>query len=394
MHIKFSPEDERFRQEAANWLEAQLSGPFRHLRGSRSHTGQSEERRVWEKALGEARWSCIGMPEAYGGRDATLNQQVIFAEEYARAGAPARLGHIGVELTAPTILHFGTDAQKRSFLPRIASGQDIWCQGYSEPGAGSDLANVRTRARLEQGPNGPHWVIEGHKIWTSLAQFSNWIFVICRTEPDTKGAKGLSCLLVPMDQPGVTIRPIKQMTGDAEFNEVFFDGAVTAADNIVGKPGEGWAVAMGTLAFERGASTLAQQMDFRNELNDVIAAAKRNGKAQDPIFRQRLAKAEIGLRIMRYSSLRMLSGDAGSLSNAAYTYKIYWANWRQQLGELAMDILGPAAELAHEDGHFDPLVHMFLMSRSDTIYAGTDQIQRNIIAERALGLPKEARGAA
>jgi alkylation response protein AidB-like acyl-CoA dehydrogenase len=396
MKLGFTSQEERFRAEAASWLERQLSGPFADLRGVRSHTAMVQRRREWEQELGRARWSCIGWPEAYGGRGATLAQQVIFAEEYARAGAPARLGHLGVELLGPTLLAFGTEEQRRRFLPPIAAGGEIWCQGYSEPDAGSDLASVRTRARLSSEPNGPEWVLEGQKVWTSLAQFSDWIFVLCRTEEGSRGSKGLSYLLVPMRQSQITVRPIREMTGEAEFNETYFSGARTAADNIVGAPGEGWKVAMGTLAFERGVSTLAQQMDFRNELNAVIAAARASGTALDPLIRQRIAEAHIGLKIMRYSALRMLANaESGTLSNEAYTYRLHWGVWRKKLGELAMDVLGPEGEIAaHAPYEWPDLQRMFLFSRSDTIYGGTSQIQRNLIAERALGLPKEPRGSA
>ena len=394
MKLGFTEAQETFRDEVAAWLEAQLSGPYAAIRGVTSQTAMPEERLAWEKALGEAGWSAIGWPEQFGGRNADLAQQVIFAEEYARARAPGRLGHMGVELAGPTILHFGNDAQRERFLPKIAAGEEMWCQGYSEPGAGSDLSNVRTKARLEDGPNGKQWVIEGQKIWTSLAQFAHWCFVICRTEEGSRGREGLSYLLVPMDQPGIDIRPIRQMTGEADFNETFFDGAVTAAENVVGEPGQGWKVAMGTLSFERGVSTLAQQMQFRNELQEIIRAAKENGAAKDALIRQRLAKAWRGLQIMRASALRMLSGaDTGALSGPAFTYKIYWATWHRELGELAMDVLGQAGEIAEGDGYeFGDLQRMFLFSRADTIYAGTNQIQRNLISERALGLPKEPRG--
>jgi len=394
MKLGFTAQQEQFRREASGWLERELSGPFRDLRGVKSHTAAFERRREWERALGAARWSCVGWPERYGGRDATLAEQVIFAEEYARTGAPARIGHLGVELLGPTLLAFGTEAQKQRFLPPIARGDEIWCQGYSEPNAGSDLANVRTRARLESASDGSEWVIDGQKVWTSLAQFADWIFVLCRSEEGSRGNRGLACLLVPMRQAGVRLKPIREMTGESEFNETFFDGARTAAGNIVGAPGDGWKVAMGTLAFERGVSTLAQQMDFRNELDAVIAAARANGSAADPLLRQRIADAHIGLKVMRYSALRMLTNnDAGSLSNEAYTYRLHWGVWRKKLGELAMDVLGPRGEIArHAPYEWDELAHMFLFSRSDTIYGGTSQIQRNLIAERALGLPKEPRG--
>jgi alkylation response protein AidB-like acyl-CoA dehydrogenase len=383
MQLGFTAEEERFRGEAAGWLAAQLDGPFRDLRGESSLSGHLERRIAWERALGAARFSCIGWPQQYGGRDATLAEQVIFAEEYARSGAPWRIGHMGIELAGPTILAFGTQAQKERFLPPIARGEEFWCQGYSEPNAGSDLANVRTRAELTQGAAGAEWLINGQKIWTSLAQFAG-----------SRGHRGLSYLLVPMRQGGVTVRPIRQMTGEAEFNETFFADARTAADNVVGAVGDGWRIAMGTLAFERGVSTLGQQMNFRNELDAIIAAARANGLIEDPAIRQRLAHAHIGLKLMRYSALRMLSNaQEGRLSHEAYTYKIFWATWRKKLGELAADVLGPGGEIASAAPYeWDTLPRMFLGSRADTIYGGTNQIQRNIIAERALGLPREPRG--
>ena len=391
MKLGFTPAEERFRSEAAAWLEGQLRGPFKDLRGESSMSGRFERRRDWERALGAARFSCIGWPEQFGGRNATLAEQVIFAEEYARAGAPGRLGHMGIELAGPTILAFGTPAQHARFLPPIARGEELWCQGYSEPNAGSDLANVRTRAALSE--SGTEWVLNGQKIWTSFAQFADWAFVVCRTEEGSRAHRGLSYLLVPMHQPGITVRPIRQMTGEAEFNETFFADARTAVDNVVGAVGDGWRVAMGTLAFERGVSTLGQQMSFRSELRAIVEAAKVSGMLADPGIRQRLAHAHIGLKLMRYSALRMLSGaEAGRLSNEAYTYKIFWAAWRKKLGELALDVLGPRGEIAAGSAYeWDTLPHIFLASRADTIYGGTSQIQRNIIAERALGLPREPR---
>lgn len=394
MKLGFTPREELFRSEAAAWLKEQLSGPFRDIRGVTSMTGMLERRQEWERALGAARWSCIGWPEEYGGRGAPLAEQVIFAEEYARAAAPGRIGHMGIELAGPTILTFGTPEQKRRFLPPIARGEEFWCQCYSEPNAGSDLASIRTRASLQDGPNaGREWVVNGQKIWTSLAQFADWAFVVCRTEEGSRGHRGLSYLLVPMRQAGVTVRPIRQMTGESEFNETFFADARTAAANIVGKPGEGWQVAMGTLSFERGVSTLAQQMNFRNELAGIITAAKANGLIADPDIRQRVAHAHVGLKIMRYSALRMLSAaEAGQLSSEAYTYKIFWASWRKKLGVLAADVLGPSGEIARDAPYeWDLLPRVFLGSRADTIYGGTNQVQRNIIAERALGLPREQR---
>jgi alkylation response protein AidB-like acyl-CoA dehydrogenase len=395
MDLRFSEEDEAFRREIAGWLAEQLEGEFRTVRG-RGGPGDEhalfDERLAWERRLAEAGWTCVAWPEEYGGRGLSFTQQVIFYEEYARAGGPGRVGHIGETLLGPTLLAFGSEEQKRRFLPPIVQGRELWCQGYSEPNAGSDLANVQTKARLE----GDAWVIDGQKVWTSGAAWSDWCFVLCRTEPEAPSHQALSYLLVPMRQPGVDIRPIVQLTGTSEFSEVFYEGARTAAQNVVGRRGEGWKVAMGTLAFERGASTLGQQCLFANELEEVFAVAKRNGKAADPVVRQRLVDAWMGLRVMRFNALRTL-GDSqeASLSRAAMITKIYWATWHRNLGKLAMDVLGPEGEIAagapYELGR---LQQMYLFSRADTIYAGSNQIQRNIIGERALGLPREPRAPA
>jgi alkylation response protein AidB-like acyl-CoA dehydrogenase len=390
MKLGFSRAEEEFRAECADWLNGQMAGEFSDIKGITTLTAKAERRKEWEQQLAAHRWSCIGWPEEWGGRNATLAQQVIFAEEYARAGVPGRVNHIGIELAGPTLLAFGSDAQKQRFLPGIAAGQTIFCQGFSEPGAGSDLASVRTKGRLEDG----EWIVNGQKIWTSLAHISDWIFVVTRTEEGTKGPKGLTFLMMEIDQPGIEIRGIKQINGDAEFNETFFTDARCPADSLIGAVGDGWKIAMGLLAFERGVSTLGQQMGFRNELDEIIAAAKANGAANDPLIRQRLAKAEIGLKLMRYGALRMLSQtDHSKIDGAALTYKIQWASWRRSLGELAMDVLGQAGEV-HDgsDYEWDTLPNLFLYSRADTIYGGTNQIQRNLIAERGLGMPREPRG--
>ncbi|MCH2170150.1 acyl-CoA dehydrogenase family protein [Myxococcota bacterium] len=395
MDLHFSENDEAFRREVAEWLNDNLTGEFEEVRG-RGGPGDEhalvEERRQWERVLGAAGWTCVGWPVEYGGRGLPLHQQVIFYEEYARARAPGRAGHIGETLLGPTLMAFGTEAQKQRFLPGIVSGEELWCQGYSEPNAGSDLANVQTRAELD----GDEWVIHGQKVWTSWSEWSEWCFVVCRTEPDApSNHRALSYLLVPMHQQGIEVRPILQITGTAEFGEVFFDGARTASDNIVGERGAGWKVAMGTLAFERGASTLGQQHQFQNELDEIIEIAKRNGAAQDPVLRQRLVDAWIGLRIMRFNALRVLSGNEGAeLGPESMITKIYWATWHREMGKLAMDVLGAESELA-EGGPYEltQLQRLFLYTRSDTIYAGSNQIQRNLISERALGMPREPRPA-
>tara|TARA_R110000772_G_scaffold46915_2_gene107219 strand:+ start:97982 stop:99172 length:1191 start_codon:yes stop_codon:yes gene_type:complete len=396
MKLSFSPEDERFREEVATWLADNLCGEFEPIRfrgGPGDEHSFVEERKAWEQKLAEGGWTCIGWPKQYGGRAASVEQQVIFNEEYARAGGPGRMGHIGETLMGPTLIAFGSEAQRERYLPGIRAGREFWCQGYSEPSAGSDLANVKSRARLNESTG--QWQINGQKVWTSLAHESQYVFVIARTDPDSSAHKGLGFFLVAMDQPGVTVRPIEQLTGTSEFNEVFFDDAVCAADDIVGAPGEGWKVAMGLLGFERGVSTLGQQMLFQNELDEIVRVAKANGAACDPALRQRIAEAHIGLRIMRFNSMRMLSGggDDGSLQKEAMIYKLYWSSWHRNLGKLAMDVLGAESEIVPEAPYgLSRLQSMYLFTRADTIYGGTNQIQRNIIAERALGMPREPRG--
>lgn len=394
MKIGFSAEDEAFRQEVADWLTEHLCGPYEPLRfrgGPGDEHMFPEERKAWERELARGGWIGLGWPSAYGGRGLSISQQVIFYEEYARAGGPGRMGHIGEGLIGPTLVAFGSDEQRARFLPGILEGREFWCQGYSEPGAGSDLAAVKTRARFDEASG--KWLINGQKVWTSLAHESDWCFVLARTDPDSRGHHGLSFLLVPMDQPGISVQPIQQITGTSEFNEVFFDNAQTEAACMIGAPGDGWKIAMALLGFERGVSTLGQQMQFQNELDEVIRLAKRNGAAEDPLIRQRLAQAWAGLRVLRYNSLRMLSGPQdGSLRREATIYKLAWSTWHAELGKLAMDVLGPQAEIL-DGGPYElsRLQSLFLFTRADTIYGGSNEIQRNIIAERALGMPREPR---
>ncbi len=391
-----SAQYEAFRQEVAVWMREHLVGEFavlRHRGGPGDEDTYPELRKRWERELAKGRWTCVGWPKEYGGRGLSIPQQVIFHEEYARAGGPGRIGHIGEGLMGPTLIAYGTEAQKKRYLPGIVAGTEFWCQGYSEPNAGSDLANVQTRARQDTATG--EWIIDGQKVWTSLAHESQWIFVVARCEPGSKGSHGLCFLLVPLDQPGISIRPIKQLTGTAEFNEVFFDGARTAAGNIVGRPGEGWTIAMALLGFERGVSTLGQQMGYAHELDLVCAAARRNGSARDPAIRSRIAQAWMGLKVMRYNALRMLAGsETGRLQREAMMYKYYWSNWHRDLGKLAMDVLGADGDVVTDDPAHLRLQQLFLFTRADTIYAGTNEIQLNIIAERALGMPKEPRAAA
>ncbi|MFI7007991.1 acyl-CoA dehydrogenase family protein [Streptomyces sp. NPDC050145] len=375
---------EDFRTGFRGWLERELSGGFASLRGKggpgREHEA-FDERLAWERHMAAHGWTCVGWPEEHGGRGASLAQQIALHEEYALADAPARVNHIGEQLLGPTLIAFGTEEQKARFLEPIRRVEELWCQGYSEPGAGSDLAGVRTRAALSE--DGTEWIVDGQKTWTSLAHEAQWCFVIARTEPGSRRYAGLSYLLVPLDQPGVEVRPIVQLTGTSEFNEVFFDGARTAASHVVGAVGDGWRTAMATLGFERGISTVGQQIGFRRELTDLIALAEKNGTLDDPLLRDRLARAWTGLRTMEANARRGVDPSVA---------KLYWATWHRGLGELAMDICGAASMLAEgEPYELDAWQRLFLFSRADTIYAGSDEIQRNIIAERLLGLPKEVR---
>ena len=394
MNIGFSAADEQFRHQVAEWMRQHLTGEFSELRfrgGPGDEDFAPELRKRWERELAKGNWIGAGWAIEHGGRGLTINQQVIFFEEYARAGGPGRMGHIGEGLVGPTVASFGTSEQQQRFLPPILAGQHFWCQGYSEPGAGSDLANIKTRARLDDAIG--QWLISGQKVWTSLAHESDWCFVLARTEPGSVGHRGLSFLLVPMNQPQIRVQPIQQLTGTCEFNEVFFDEACTSADNLIGQPGDGWKIAMALLGFERGVSTLGQQMQFQNELDEVVRIASTNGAAQDPVMRQRIAQAWSGLRVLRYNSLRMLSGPQdGSLRPEATLYKLAWSTWHLELGKLAMDVMGPEAELLDAAPYqLTRLQALFLFTRADTIYGGSSEIQRNIIAERALGMPREPR---
>ncbi|WP_405530675.1 acyl-CoA dehydrogenase family protein [Streptomyces avidinii] len=400
MDFSFGAEDEELRGRARAWLAEHLVGPYAQavgLGGPGSEHEGVEARRAWERELGRGGWIGQGWEaDGWGNRRLSLTGQVVWAEEYAALRAPGRVGHIGENLLAPTLIAHGTPEQQGRFLPGIARGEELWCQGYSEPGAGSDLAGIRTAA-VRDAADGL-FRVTGQKIWTSLARDADWCFVLARTDPGSRRHRGLSFLLVRMDQPGrVEVRPIRQMSGTSEFNEVFFDGAVAA--EVVGAEGDGWTVAMGLLALERGVSTLVQQIGFAAELERVLAAyaARDASGAGDPVLRERLVRQWAELRTMRWNALRTLAsaGDPGAPSVA----KLLWGGWHRRLGELAVAVRGAAATagpahwapgLPYELG-LDEEQRLFLFTRADTIYGGSDEIQRNIIAERVLGLPKESR---
>ncbi len=401
-----APGEDAFRAEVRGWLDANLTGDFAQLRGSGGPGREHEfvpERMAWERRLGADGWIGLGWPEPDGGRGLSWRHQVIFSEEYARAGAPGRVGHIGEQLLGPTLLMFGTAQQRARFLPGVLHGTQLWCQGYSEPGAGSDLAAVSTRARLDGG----EWHVDGQKVWTSLAEVADWCFVLARTDPAAERHRGLSYLLVPMRQPGIEVRPIMQLTGTSEFDEVFFDDARAAAADIVGAPGDGWRVAMGTLAVERGVSTFGQQLGFQREFEAVLASARSTGAVDVPALRARIVQAWIGLQVMRYTALATLrppghampantvpanTVPANTVSGVeANVSKLIWSRWHQRLGELAIDVAGPAATLIGPGYDLSDAQRLFLFTRADTIYGGSDEIQRNVLAERGLRLPREPR---
>lgn len=383
-----------FRTEVRDWMASHLTGKFAELKyrgGSGEGDVLPELRKEWECELAAGLWTCPGWPQEHGGRGLSVAEQIAFQEEYSRAGGPGRMGHIGEGLMGPTLIAFGTEDQKKRFLPGILSGTEFWCQGYSEPSAGSDFGNIRTRARLD--PETGDWIVSGQKVWTSLAHLSDWIFVVARCEEGSVGRNGLIFLLMPLAQPGVEIHPIKQIGGGAEFNSVFFDGARAKAEDVVGEPGAGWKIAMALLGFERGISTLGQQMSFQQELDLIVEIAKENGSDRSPAIRQRVAYAWTGLRAMRYLAMRVLSDDqSAETRREALTYKYQWSNWHRDFGRLAMDVLKMDANVVSDDPRRERLQQMFLFARADTIYGGTNEIQLNIIAEQGLGMPREPRG--
>ena len=387
MNLQETDTERAFRASVRDWMHAHLCGefaPLRHASGLGSPGYEPALAKRWEQQLAAGGWTGLGWPRQHGGRELPLAQQVIFHEEYVRCGGPGRLGHIGETLLAPTLMAHGTPELQARFLPGILAGQTYWAQGYSEPGAGSDLAAVRTRARID--PDSGEWVIDGQKVWTSWAHESDWIFVLARCEPGSQRHKGLVLLLVPLHQSGVTLRPIRQITGEAEFNEVFFDGARTEGALHLGAPGQGWAVAMYLLGCERGASTLGQQAHFQSELEQVMAVARRNGAARDPLLRQRIAHAALGLQTLRSHALRTSGDDAPARASSISKYA--WSNWRRTLGELAMDVLGADGDIASNDPLHQALQRLWLVSRADTIYAGSNEIQLTLMAERALQMPR------
>jgi alkylation response protein AidB-like acyl-CoA dehydrogenase len=409
MDLTYPPDAEEFRGEIRAWLEENLpEGWF-----DEGFDMTSEERRKfheeWTQKLFDGGWICASWPTEYGGKGLTTMQSVVLNEEFARAGAPLRADFFGDTLVGPTILQWGSEKQKKEFLPKILSGQISWCQGFSEPDAGSDLAGLKTKAELD----GDEWVINGQKIWTTQAQYADYIFLLARTDADAPKHAGISYLLVPMKQEGIEVRPIVQPDGSAEFNEVFFTNVRAPKENVVGGLNNGWKVAMTTLGFERGSSATTSHRRFEKELEVIIDKARENGKIDDPTVRQELARQWSKIQIMRINGYRTLTAtvqnkkDLGVAALGA-TNKMFWSEAHRDTLNLAMDILGPYAQVltgnVTDEDEFVPgygrrhgradypvsiLQASFFFSRSETIWGGTAEIQRNIVGERVLGLPKE-----
>lgn len=408
MDLNYPEDAEAYRSEVRGWLEENLPKGWFEPGFEMSTDERALFLEEWTSKLYGGGWICASWPAEYGGKGLSTMKAVVVAEEFANAGAPMRADFFGDTLVGPTILQWGTEDQKKEFLPKILSGTIAWCQGFSEPDAGSDLANLGTKAVLD----GDEWVINGQKIWTTQGFIADYVFILCRTDPDAPKHKGISYLLCPMDQPGVEVRPIKQIDGSSEFAEVFFTDARCSKENVVGGLNNGWAVAMTTLGFERGTSATTGYRRFETELNHIIAVAKSNGAINDPMIRQRIALAWSKVQIMRINGLRSLTAvvqdrkDFGVAALGA-TNKIFWSEYHQQVMALAMDVLGPEAQLLLGDAGTEESVpgygrrpvnpvypanalqSSFFFSRSETIWGGTSQIQRNIVGERVLGLPKE-----
>lgn len=396
MDFNYTPAEDEFRQTLRAWLIDALPKGW----GETVFEPEDEDERAmfrlgWERTLHAGGWSGINWPKEYGGRGATLVERAIFAEEMARARAPEGINIIGHNLAGTTILRHGTEAQKKRYLPKIISSDEVWCQGFSEPNAGSDLASVRTRAERR----GDKFVVNGQKIWTSFAQYAHWCFALVRTDPSASKHKGLSFLLIDMKSPGISIRPLRQISGESEFNETFFDDVEVPIENLVGEENDGWRIAMTTLAYERGPEdALGRQIRFKQELDKLlttVAALKvGDGRAiDDAAIRQKLARSIIEVEVMRLNSMRTFSKYLNGEERGpdASLIKLYWSHAAQRLYENALDALGPIAPLAGNDaqaaagGRFQL---SWLQSKAFTIYSGSSEIQRNIIGERMLGLPR------
>jgi alkylation response protein AidB-like acyl-CoA dehydrogenase len=416
--VDYEGEAAGFRAEVRAWLAENLPGDWPPRAGGQSPEERAQFRQEWNEKLYAAGWICASWPAEYGGRGLSQLESLILAEEFSRAKAPLRADWFGDTLVGPTILRWGTEEQKSTFIPKILRGEISWCQGFSEPDAGSDLASLRTSARLEKDGKGAgevggedeHWVINGQKTWTTRADEADYIFLLARTEPDEPRHKGLSYLLVPMRQPGVEVRPIEQLDGAAEFSEVFFTDARAPAGAVVGGCGNGWTVAMTTLGFERGVSSSMSHQRFEKELAGIIDLARERGATEDPLTRDRLVQQWMKVQLIKFGNQRLLFDALNGTHQAdalRATTKLWWSRTHQDTLDLAMDLLGPDGQVLSGDpadeGNWIPgvglrrgrpdypasaLQRAFLFSRSDTIGGGTSEIQLGIIAERVLKLPR------
>jgi alkylation response protein AidB-like acyl-CoA dehydrogenase len=392
MDLRWTAEDEEFRAEVRSYLEANV--PKEWPTDTKERFAALQE---WQHKLSDDRWVAIHWPEEYGGRGASLIQTVIYNEEYSRAKGPLLPNGLGLSLLGPVLMTHGNEEQKKRYLPKVLNAEEIWCQGFSEPNAGSDLASLQCRAEEKDD----EFVVNGQKIWTSYARFGDWIFTLVRTDPNVPKHQGISFMLIPLDSEGVEVRPLKEMTGQSVFGEVFFTDVRVPRENLVGEVGEGWRIAITTLTFERGAGGLAQSVRLSNDLHEFVQdlkKVKRNGSVafDDPVVRSKVAKHFVDLEVYTYNTLRAISAAAAGTpaGPAASINKLYWSEWHKKFMDEAMDILGPVGRLyAGGDAEIDTerWVTEYLSSRAETIYAGTSEIQRNIIAERVLGLPKEVK---
>jgi alkylation response protein AidB-like acyl-CoA dehydrogenase len=404
MDLTYSQEAETFRKEIRSWLEEALPPGWFEPGFSMSSEERQRFNETWTEKLFAGGWICAGWPVEYGGKGLSLMDQVVLNEEFAKANTPLRADFFGDTLVGPTILQWGTDEQKKEFIPGILHGTIAWCQGFSEPDSGSDLASLKTTATLD----GDEWVINGQKVWTTQAQHADYVFLLTRTDPDAPQHAGISYLLVPMHQAGIDVRPITQVDGSAEFNEVFFTNARCPKDNVVGGVNNGWKVAMTTLGFERGSSSTTGYRRFLKEWELIVKEAARVKKIDDPLVRDALVKAWANVKIMEINGYRSLTDALNHTHHAALLgacNKMFWSEAHRSSTELAIDLLGMEAQVltgkepaqglsgARRRGRSDypvsELQAAFFFSRSETIWGGTAEIQRNIIGERALGLPKE-----
>ena len=394
MDLNLTPAELQFRDELRAWLGANVPSDWEKHRTEDEMRERFEFLRAWQKQVYQAGWAGISWPKEYGGRGATLMEQVIFNEEMARAAAPPLANVLGLSLIGPTIIAFGTDAQKKRFLPNILSADEIWCQVFSEPNAGSDLANVRTHARLE----GDHYILNGQKVWNSYGWAADWCALLTRSDPNSTKHQGLTYILVDMKSPGVEVRPLRQLTGESEFCEIFFHDVRTPAINVLGKVGDGWNVAIGTLAHERATLGAGVQIVMKRQFDRLVELAHstvRNGKpaAEDPVVRQKLGQCYTDIEIMRLNQMRAISriNQKGVPGPEGSVLKIFWTELNQRFQQIATELLGPYATLTKGDPHAiddGQWAYSFLRARGNTIEAGTSEVQRNIIGHFVLGLPK------